>query len=181
MGTTIAGPIGDGCPAKVEAVRDNKLHLGINVDARSRLRPSVPGNYFGNCLTSCVAIAERNELLGEKGVAVAAKAISEAIRNLDDGVLKGAGKWLSLLLTLKKDKLLGGVPEIAGSPRFELYNADFGWGKPTKVEMISIDKTGAIRVSETRDGAGGIEIGMVLNKHVMEEFASVFAKGLEIL
>ncbi|KAL0015111.1 hypothetical protein SO802_002180 [Lithocarpus litseifolius] len=58
---------------------------------------------------------------------------------------------------------------------------DFGWGKPTKVEMISIDKTGAIRVSETRDGSGGIEIGMVLNKHVMEESASVFAKGLEIL
>uniref|UniRef100_A0A7N2KWV7 Uncharacterized protein n=1 Tax=Quercus lobata TaxID=97700 RepID=A0A7N2KWV7_QUELO len=134
------------CLAKVEAVRDNKLHLGINVDARSRLEPSVPGNYFGNCLTACIAIAERNELLGEKGVAVAAKAISEAIRNLDDGALK-----------------------------------DFGWGKPTKVEMISIDKTGAIRVSETRDGAGGIEIGMVLNKHVMEEFASVFAKGLEIL
>ncbi|KAL4652377.1 hypothetical protein ACB092_01G229000 [Castanea dentata] len=169
------------CLAKVEAVRDNKLHLGINVDARSRLEPSVPGNYFGNCPTACIAIAERNELLGEKGVAVAAKAISEAIRNLDDGVLKGAEKWLSLLLTLKKDKLFDGVPGIAGSSRFELYNTDFGWGKPTKVEMISIDKTGAIRVSETRDGAGGIEIGMVLNKHVMEEFASVFAKGLEIL
>ena len=119
--------------------------------------------------------------MGEKGVAVAAKAIGEAIRNLDDGVLKGAEKWLSLLLTLKKDKPFDGVRGIAGSPRFELYNTDFGWGKPTKVEMISIDKTVAIRVSETRDGAGGIEIGMVLNKHVMEEFASVFAKGLEIL
>ncbi|KAM3712678.1 hypothetical protein ACJW30_01G201400 [Castanea mollissima] len=131
------------CLAKGEAVKDNKLHLGINVNARSRLEPSVPGNYFGNCLTACIAIAERNELLGEKGVAVAAKAISEAIRNLDDCVLKGAEKWLSLLLTLKKDKLFDGVPGIAGSPRFELYNADFGWGKPTKVEMISIDKTGA--------------------------------------
>ncbi|KAK4602419.1 hypothetical protein RGQ29_011463 [Quercus rubra] len=169
------------CLAKVEGQRDNKTHLVINVDARSRLEPPVPGNYFGNCLTGCVAIAERNDLLGEKGVAMAAKAIIEAIRSLDYGVLKGAEKLLSLLLTVKEDNISDRVFGIAGSPRFELYNTDFGWGKPTKVEMISIDKTGAIRVSETRDGAGGIEIGVVLNKNVMEEFASVFAKGLEIL
>ena len=169
------------CLAKVEGLRDNKIHLVINVDARSSLEPPVPGNYFGNCLTGCVAIAERNDLLGEKGVAMAAKAIIEAIRSLDYGVQKGAEKLLSLLLTVKKDNISDRVFGIAGSPRFELYNTDFGWGKPTKVEMISIDKTGAVRVSETRDGAGGIEIGVVLNKNVMEECASVFAKGLEIL
>ena len=73
------------------------------------------------------------------------------------------------------------IAGIAGSPRFELYNTDFGWGKPTKVEMISMDKTGAIRVSESRDDARGIEIGLVLKKHEMEVFASVFAKGLEVL
>ncbi|KAM3712679.1 hypothetical protein ACB098_01G201200 [Castanea mollissima] len=150
-------------------------------NARPRLEPPMPDNYFGNCLTGCAAIAERNDLLGEKGVAVAVKAISEAIRSLDYGVLKGAENWLSLLLNVKKDNISDGVPRIAGSPRFELYNTVFGWGKPVKVELIFIDKTGGICVSDSRDGTGGIEIGLFLKKREMEVFASVFAKGLEVL
>ncbi|KAI9082922.1 hypothetical protein K1719_035065 [Acacia pycnantha] len=31
----------------------------------------------------------------------------------------------------------------AGSPRFEVYNSDFGWGRPKKVEIVPIDNTGA--------------------------------------
>ncbi|KAL4652372.1 hypothetical protein ACB092_01G228500 [Castanea dentata] len=163
-------------PAGIEAIYLNQL-----ADARPRLEPPMPDNYFGNCLTGCAAIAERNDLLGEKGVAVAVKAISEAIKSLDYGVLKGAENWLSLLLNVKKDNISDGVPEIAGSPRFELYNTDFGWGKPVKVELISIDKIGGICVSDSRDGTGGIEIGLFLKKREMEVFASVFAKGLEVL
>jgi hypothetical protein len=73
------------------------------------------------------------------------------------------------------------VVGIAGSPRFELYNTDFGWGRPRKVEMISIDRTGAICLSDSRDGGGGIEIGLVLKKQEMEVFASLFSRGLEAL
>jgi hypothetical protein len=78
------------CLAKAEGLRDTKLHLGINVDARPRLEPPIPGNYFGNCISLCGVVVERNDLLGENGVAVAAKAISDAIRSLDDGVLSDA-------------------------------------------------------------------------------------------
>ncbi|KAF3947404.1 hypothetical protein CMV_026457 [Castanea mollissima] len=151
-------------------------------DARPRLEPPMPASYFGNCVTGHLAVADRNDLLGEKGLAVAIKAITEAIGSLDYGVLiRDAENCLSLLLTLKEGQVAQRIAGIAGSPRFELYNTDFGWGKPTKVEMISIDKTGAISVSESRDDAGGIQIGLVLKKHEMEVFASVFAKGLEVL
>ena len=169
------------CLAKAEGLRDTKLHLGISADARPRLEPPIPGNYFGNCLTFCGVVAERNDLLGGKGVAVAAKAISDAIRSLDDGVLSDAENWLSLFISLMTDKMADRATGIAGSPRFELYNTDFGWGKPMKVEMISIDRTGAISVSDTRDGAGGIKVGLVLKKHEMKVFASIYAKGLEVL
>ncbi|GMY24826.1 phenolic glucoside malonyltransferase 1-like [Fagus crenata] len=160
---------------------DTKLHLGINVDARPRLEPPIPGNYFGNCISLCGVVAERNDLLGENGVAVAAKAISDAIRSLDDGVLSDAENWLSLFISLLTNKTADRATGTAGSPRFELYNTDFGWGKPMKVEMISIDRTGAISVSDTRDGAGGIKVGLVLKKHEMKVFASIYAKGLEVL
>uniref|UniRef100_A0A2N9GF85 Uncharacterized protein n=1 Tax=Fagus sylvatica TaxID=28930 RepID=A0A2N9GF85_FAGSY len=99
-------------------------------------------------------VAERNDLLGGKGCGCGCKGYKRC------------------------DKKATG---IAGSPRFELYNTDFGWGKPMKVEMISIDRTGAISVSDTRDGAGGIKVGLVLKKHEMKVFASIYAKGLEVL
>ena len=69
----------------------------------------------------------------------------------------------------------------AGSPRFDVYDVDFGWGRPKKVETPSIDKTGAFCLSERRDGNGGVEIELVLDKNEMEAFADIFAKGLESL
>ncbi|KAF5961480.1 hypothetical protein HYC85_002689 [Camellia sinensis] len=68
---------------------------------------------------------------------------------------------------------------IAGSPRLEIYNIDFGWGRPRKVEVTSIDKSGAFSLADSRDGNGGLQIGIVLNKHEIEAFASLFASGLD--
>ncbi|XP_035551179.1 phenolic glucoside malonyltransferase 1-like [Juglans regia] len=163
------------CLAKAEQPRDTKYLTAFSVDARHRLEDPIPGTYFGNCVAGRIATLEGNELSGEEGMAVAVKAISEAIRSLGDGVLSGAEKWIEIVFTPKNARVIG----VAGSPRFELYSTDFGWGKPMKVDMISIDKTGAISLSETRDGAGEVEVGLVLKKPEMEVFASLFAKGLE--
>ncbi|XP_059451943.1 malonyl-CoA:anthocyanidin 5-O-glucoside-6''-O-malonyltransferase-like [Corylus avellana] len=165
------------CLAKAEGVRDAKFIIGISVDARRRMEAPIPATYFGNCIGARTPIAERNELLGEDGVVVAVNAICEAITSLDDGVLSGSENWLPMVFAIKTQRLVG----IAGSPRFELYNTDFGWGRPRKVEMISIDRTGAICLSDSRDGGGGIEIGLVLKKQEMEVFASLFSRGLEAL
>ena len=70
---------------------------------------------------------------------------------------------------------------VAGSPRFEVYDVDFGWGRPKKVDVTSVDKTGAFSLSETRDHSGGIQIGLALTKSQMEAFSTVFAQGLESL
>jgi hypothetical protein len=68
---------------------------------------------------------------------------------------------------------------VAGSHQFEVYGTDFGWGKPEKVEITSIDRTGAISLAERKDGNGGVEIGLVLEKHEMEKFTSLFVDGLK--
>lgn len=41
-----------------------------------------------------------------------------------------------------------------GSPKFEVYSTNFGCGKPKKVEMVSIDRIGAISISDSRNGDG---------------------------
>ncbi|PRQ53365.1 putative isoflavone-7-O-beta-glucoside 6''-O-malonyltransferase [Rosa chinensis] len=143
----------------------------LGVDARSRLDPPVPETYFGNCVVGRVAVAETKGLIGEDGLVVAVKAITEALRSLDDGVFNGAELWEFIDFSLY-DK----VYSIAGSQRFEVYGTDYGWGRPKKIELVSIDKTDAVSLMDSKNGGGAIEVGLALKKPQMEAFASLFAK-----
>ncbi|KAF7129151.1 hypothetical protein RHSIM_Rhsim10G0050400 [Rhododendron simsii] len=165
------------CLIKTRKLTTEKVHLAFIVDCRARLEPPISSTYFGNCVTGCIIDVDTNKCKEEDGVAIAAWAIGEAIGGLADGVLKGAKELIPNYLSRLKEG--GLVSSIAGSPRFELYKTDFGWGRPSKVEMVSIDKSGAFYLSDSRDGNGGIEIGVVLKKHETEAFASLFASGLE--
>ncbi|XP_027349533.1 phenolic glucoside malonyltransferase 2-like [Abrus precatorius] len=164
------------CRLKAEEVKEKRVMLGLNVDCRSRLDPPLSATYFGNCVGERFPSAETSELLGEDGLIVAVETLSEALETLKDGVLNGAENWSSMVLDgLTNDvKIIG----IAGSPRFEVYSSDFGWGRPKKVEMVSIDKTTAFCLSDSLNG-DGVEIGFVSKKAAIESFASIFVNGLE--
>ncbi|XP_057492644.1 phenolic glucoside malonyltransferase 1-like [Actinidia eriantha] len=162
------------CLVKARQIRSEKVYLGISVDCRGRLKPPAPPNYFGNCITSVIVDADSDDLTGEDGVAIAAMAIGKAIEGLKGGVLEGKGDMISKYIAIPPDRLFS----IAGSPRFELYKTDFGWGRPRKVETTSIAKTGAFSLSDSRDGNSWVEIGIVLSKHESEAFVSVFTSGL---
>ena len=72
-------------------------------------------------------------------------------------------------------------PETPGpTTQVDLYDMDFGWGRPMKIEDISIDKSRAISLHESRDVKGGIEVGIVLPKPTMDAFASLFKAGLKV-
>ncbi|GMN65927.1 hypothetical protein TIFTF001_035004 [Ficus carica] len=167
------------CLVKAEEVKDDKILFVFTMDLRSRLEPPIPTTYFGNCIAGKVTVVEREALLGKEGLVVALSAISEAIKGLEKGPLNGAENWVTVIDKLKASTIR--AYSVASSPRFEVYSTDFGWGRPKKVDFISIDKTGAISLSENRNGDGGVEIGLVLRKHHMEAFSSLFAEGLEYL
>ncbi|GFY86968.1 hypothetical protein Acr_05g0006070 [Actinidia rufa] len=162
------------CLVKARQIRSKKVYLGISVDCRGRLKPPAPPTYFGNCITCLIVNADSDKLIGEDGVATAAKTIGEAIAGLKDGVLEGKGDLLSRYAAIPPSQFFS----IAGSPRFEFYKTDFGWGRPRKVVTTSIDKNGAFSLSDSRDGNSWVEIGIVLNKHDSEAFVSVFSSGL---
>ncbi|KAH7846681.1 hypothetical protein Vadar_016923 [Vaccinium darrowii] len=164
------------CLVKTRKLTTQKVHLFINVDCRARLEPPIPSTYFGNCITGCIIDADTNKLMEEDGVAIAARAIGEAIRDLDDGVLKGAKELIIKLLSIQKEG--GLLISIASSPRFEVYKIDFGWGSPRKVD-VALKQTGALSLSDSRDGNGGVEIGVALKNQETEAFASMFASSLK--
>ncbi|XP_048435013.1 phenolic glucoside malonyltransferase 2-like [Pyrus x bretschneideri] len=167
------------CLVKAEETKTERVFFIIPVDCRSRLDPPLPPTYFGNCIAGHLAVAETKDLLGEDGMLVALKAIRDVIKSLDKTLLEGAETWVSRMFNTLQPNADRIIP-ADGSPRFEFYDAaDFGWERPTKHELVSIDKTGTMSFQESKNGDGGVEAGLVLKKHYMEAFASLFAKGLE--
>ncbi|KAK8521198.1 hypothetical protein V6N13_077313 [Hibiscus sabdariffa] len=147
-------------------------------DGRNRLEFPVPATYFGNCLKPCVVDVKKSELMGEDGIVLAAKAIGKTIKETAGQGLGEAENWLSTIIERAR---AGRLTTIAGSPKLRAYDTDFGWGRPRKVELTHIDYDGAISMTECRDGQGGIEAGVALNKNQMDEFVTAFEQNLKQL
>ncbi|KAF6149282.1 hypothetical protein GIB67_026138 [Kingdonia uniflora] len=156
----------------VKVGNNSREHILIPVDCRTRLDPALPVSYFGNCLLGCVTSINKNVLVGEDGIVIAAKMIGKAIQTTCNRVLDGAENLLDNFSSLASERLLG----ISGSPKLGLYDSNFGWGTPKKFEMISAyDDYGMTTLSECGDKADrGMEISVTLKKLEMDAFASIF-------
>ncbi|CAL0321761.1 unnamed protein product [Lupinus luteus] len=159
-----------------EHIKATSVAFIINVDCRARLDPPIVATYFGNCVKGQIVPFEVIGLLEDDGFIKTLEGIIGALNRLEeDEVLSGAETWMSRMQSFKEITLLS----VAGSPRFEVYSVDFGWGRPKKVDMTSIDKTRAFSLSESRNNNKGVEIGLALNKPKMETFAHHFAHTLD--
>ncbi|XVF22971.1 hypothetical protein REPUB_Repub12eG0217000 [Reevesia pubescens] len=153
----------------------NPSYFGFNAGGLTRLDYPVSTTYFGNCIGFARSMAIQVELCGEDGIVVAANAIGNRVKELDEAFLEGAENWIS-----DWEVFYGSEPHVmaAGSPKLDIYETDFGWGRPQKIEEISIDNDNAISLTQSRDMKGGIEVGLALPKAKMDAFASFFTQGL---
>ncbi|CAK9187572.1 unnamed protein product [Ilex paraguariensis] len=161
-----------------EGDEDEPYHFVCAGENRARLDPPIPASYFGNCIfAACIATVNCKQLAGDEGFIFAVEAIGEDIRERlynEEGMLKNAETLLLDLKEINWERTLG----VAGSPKFNYYDMDFGWGKPKTFEFVSIDITGATSLNGCRDLDGGIEVGLSLPKAQMDAFATIFAEGL---
>ncbi|WJX75335.1 hypothetical protein P8452_58876 [Trifolium repens] len=154
-----------------------KFAFVFAVDGRRRLEPPIPNNYFGNCVLGHFIDTQPLDFIKEDGVFLVAKSIHDKIKMINDkGVLEGVKERPSKYTSLSSEgfQIIGQT----GSNRFGVYGIDFGWGKPTKVEIISVDRGLNIGLAESKNESGGVEVGLVLNKHVMNLFSILFHEGL---
>lgn len=156
---------------------DGNVVFLFSADYRNRL--NFPENYFGNCIGAHMKVMKRRDLVAKNGFGFAADKFSEEIQVLKKGdVLSGAENKLSNEIKARKDPKLLRVISVSGSPNLNIYGSDFGWGRPKKVEVVSIDRSEAISLVESGDGSGGVEIGLAFERLEMEKFASFFKGGL---
>ncbi|KAH7576845.1 hypothetical protein JRO89_XS01G0161400 [Xanthoceras sorbifolium] len=75
----------------------------------------------------------------------------------------------------------GCLVSVAGSPKFRVYETDFGWGRPKKSEAVHIGAYGAFSLHESREEEGGVQIGFVVERDKLDLFNAVFdQQGLDI-
>ncbi|CAL5191102.1 unnamed protein product [Lathyrus oleraceus] len=160
------------CIAKaIHEVEKEKEKFGFvfTVDCRGRLEPPIPKNYFGNCVWGIIIDTQPLDFIKEDGDFLVAKSMHEKIKMVNQN---GFDKFTPM--PNEGIEVIG----LAGSNRFGVYEIDFGWGRPEKVEIVSIDRGLTIGLAESKDGNGGVEVGVVLKKDVMDLFRNLFLEGL---
>uniref|UniRef100_A0A453QYV5 Anthocyanin acyltransferase n=1 Tax=Aegilops tauschii subsp. strangulata TaxID=200361 RepID=A0A453QYV5_AEGTS len=163
--------------AGIVHARGSNASFGFVTGCKPRATPPVPGNYFGNCLGLCrVGKEEEAKPSGGLTAATASAAIWLAIEGLAEQgrVFRDARGWVRLVREYASARAV----TVAGSPKLGVYAAtDLGapWGRPRKVEIVSVERTGALALAESgRDGDGGIEVGLALPRGEMEAFRAFY-------
>jgi hypothetical protein len=170
------------CYCQVRRAKTNMSYFLFSVDQRSRLKPPVPDKYLGNCCCPAIATAPTDEVAagGMVGLFAACAAVAAAV---EEEVREGAQDRWDACVARVKEAVANGTLSVAGSPRFRVYDIDFGFGRPAKVDMVSVAKTGAISVADARvggGGGGGVEVGISLPAATgdMDRFRHSVADGM---
>ncbi|XVE49831.1 hypothetical protein DITRI_Ditri01bG0113600 [Diplodiscus trichospermus] len=157
---------------------DDKFYYFLfAVDCRNRNEFPLPVTYFGNCLAPGIVRAKKGELMGENGIVTAVKAIARKVKEMESEAMKEAEKGPSNLEEMFRS---GHYVAISGSPKLRMYDTDFGWGRPTKIEFNHIDDGGSLSLVECRDEPGGMEVSLVLSTDQMKAFTAKFAESLKV-
>ncbi|TVU12672.1 hypothetical protein EJB05_46325, partial [Eragrostis curvula] len=163
-------------------------HAGVDVflmlaaDCRARLRPPLDDTFFGNCVKSCYARATVGELRGsgddhDGALARAAAAVRDAVRVYLEDPLANAERWLELRQSLPPER----IAQIGSSHRFMAYETDFGWGAPSRVELVWAILKELVALLGAPDGA--VQVSVALDPGAPGRFRSqllVAAAGLNM-
>lgn len=146
------------------------------IDHRTRMKPDpVPDEYLGNCIGAAQHAAPKDQLAaaGAGGILTACTAVAAAIEDAM-GHTASPEKMVSWPEKIREAVATGGgVLSVAGSPRFHVYDVDFGFGRPVKVEIVSVARTGAMALAESRRSSG-MEVGISLPPAGMQRFQKCF-------
>ncbi|CAK8577057.1 unnamed protein product [Lathyrus sativus] len=108
-----------------------EVHSIFIIGVRPRFVPPLEEYYFGNAIISSVVTMKSGELL-EGGLAKGALEINKKIASHSDISLKNQYEsWLINPRLINIESMLyNNFLLIGSSPRFDVYDNDFGWGKP---------------------------------------------------
>ncbi|XP_014516798.1 BAHD acyltransferase DCR [Vigna radiata var. radiata] len=148
-------------PAKTSTFR-------MAVNFRHRLEPKMDPFYFGNAIQSIPTVATVRDILSHDLRFCAELLHRNVIAHDDATVRRGIEDWENAPRLFPLGNFDGAMITMGSSPRFPMYDNDFGWGRPVAIRSGKANKfDGKISAFPGREGNGSVDLEVVLAPETM--------------
>ncbi|KAM0844505.1 hypothetical protein ACQ4PT_057006 [Festuca glaucescens] len=152
------------------AADDDDEYVSFPADCRRRLRPPLEPGFFGNCVKVHYVRATTGDLVcrdgdNDNGLAHAAAGFRRAMREHveKEDPLGDADRWVDIIQGLTRERLT----VLGGYNRHMMYEVDFGWGQPSRVEFV-------LMTSLLGAPGGGVQVSVTLARDHVNTFEANF-------
>ncbi|CAN4115916.1 unnamed protein product [Withania somnifera] len=151
---------------KLDGNKTTTFRMAVN--CRHRLEQRIEPLYFGNAIQSIPTVASVKELLSNDLYWSANQLHQNVVAHGDATVRRGVKDWESNPRLFPLGNFDGAMITMGSSPRFPMYDNDFGWGRPVAVRSGMANKfDGKISAFPGREGNGTVDLEVVLAPETM--------------
>ncbi|XP_051138273.1 BAHD acyltransferase DCR-like [Andrographis paniculata] len=138
------------------------------VNCRHRLEPKLEPLYFGNAIQSVATYAAAGHVVSSDLRWCAAE-LNKSVAAHDGAMVKKyVENWEVEPRCFPLGNFDGAVVTMGSSPRFPMYDNDFGWGRPVAVRSGTANKfDGKISAFPGRAGGGAVDLEVILAPETM--------------
>lgn len=138
------------------------------MNCRHRLNPKLDPLYFGNAIQSVPTYAPAGELLSRDLRWCAKKLNQNVLAQSDETIRKLVAEWEANPRLFPLGNFDGASVTMGSSPRFPMYDNDFGWGRPLAIRSGKANKfDGKISAFPGREGNGSVDLEVILAPETM--------------
>ncbi|XP_060202259.1 uncharacterized acetyltransferase At3g50280 [Lycium barbarum] len=151
---------------KLDGNKTTTFRMAVN--CRHRVDEKMKPLYFGNAIQSIPTVATVKELLSNDLFWSAKQLHENVVAHVDAIVRQGVKDWESNPRLFPLGNFDGAMITMGSSPRFPMYDNDFGWGRPVAVRSGMANKfDGKISAFPGREGNGTVDLEVVLAPETM--------------
>ncbi|KAK6135850.1 hypothetical protein DH2020_030416 [Rehmannia glutinosa] len=146
---------------KLPASKTTTFRMAVN--CRHRLEPKLEPMYFGNAIQSIPTYAAAGYVLGRDLRWCAEQLNKNVMAHGNGAVREYVEDWERDPRCFPLGNFDGAMITMGSSPRFPMYDNDFGWGRPVAVRSGRANKfDGKISAFPGREGGGCVDLEVVL-------------------
>ncbi|XAR65905.1 Quinate O-hydroxycinnamoyltransferase [Bertholletia excelsa] len=151
---------------KLPATKTTTFRMAVN--CRHRIEPKLDPNYFGNAIQSIPTYATAGDVTSRELRWCAKELNKRVVAHDHSAVRRAVEDWERDPRCFPLGNFDGAMITMGSSPRFPMYENDFGWGRPVAVRSGSANKfDGKISAFPGRHGGGNVDLEVILSPETM--------------